>query len=528
MDDASKPLRSERPTVVLRPQEDAVVTETIRALRGAENLFQRDGNLVRVMTTESMPSARRSRSTRIEKVPSAAVREAVVKHVNFERINERGEQVPSHPPHWLVSELEARGTWEGIPRLVAVVHEPMLRPDGSVLDEPGYDAATGVLYVPGGSRIGRIENATRDDARYAAESLLEIVVDFPFVDDAHRSACLAGILTPFARFAFHGPAPLFLIDANTPGTGKTLLADLIGVITTGRRMPRLPHVQSDDEMRKRITSIARDGTRLALIDNVAGVFGCPALDAALTSTLWRDRLLGVNDMSPELDLLAVWYATGNNIILNDDTYRRVLHILLETDKEKPEERGDFKHPDLLRWVEDKREAFARNALTILHAYHAAGRPVIQLTPYGSYEEWSRCVRAAIVWCGCVDPVASRAGLSTAADHERNLIFRALCVIEELDRNKHGLSTGELLGLLRRPENEQRRTTIAEWFGRTDADGLPPAQRFGMKLSHLRKRIVRGKVLRKLGERWSVDDGGASDATGTSSGSSASPPDKENR
>ncbi|MEZ5577273.1 MAG: hypothetical protein R3F44_17255 [Candidatus Competibacteraceae bacterium] len=40
----------------------------------------------------------------------------------------------------------ARGHWNA-QRLVAVINAPTLRPDGSVLDQSGYDAATGLLFA---------------------------------------------------------------------------------------------------------------------------------------------------------------------------------------------------------------------------------------------------------------------------------------------------------------------------------------------------------------------------------------------
>jgi hypothetical protein len=68
--------------------------------------------------------------------------------------------------------------------------------------------------------------------------LLEVASDFPFQAAQHRAAYLAGQLTPFARFTFAGPAPLFLIEANTAGTGKSLLCDTISIVASGREMAR--------------------------------------------------------------------------------------------------------------------------------------------------------------------------------------------------------------------------------------------------------------------------------------------------
>ncbi len=93
--------------------------------------------------------------------------------------------------------------------------------------------------------------------------------------------------------------------------------------------------RDDDEFRKTITSIALEADRMILIDNVSHQLGCQSLDAALTSTTWKGRILG-QTATVEMPLLAIWCATGNNIILAGDTARRVCHIRLESPEERPE------------------------------------------------------------------------------------------------------------------------------------------------------------------------------------------------
>ena len=65
------------------------------------------------------------------------------------------------------------------------------------------------------------------------------MVEFPFAKPDHRSVWLAYLLAPLARFAFDGPAPLFLFDANIRGSGNSLLCDVVALIVSGREMSRL-------------------------------------------------------------------------------------------------------------------------------------------------------------------------------------------------------------------------------------------------------------------------------------------------
>lgn len=505
-----------RPSILIDTEEHVAISKAIEVLTDVDTLYQRNGQLVRIRQRETPPQALQRTSVQIEQVPSAALRDVLSEHARFISRDETGKEFERHVPPWLIPAIEARPRWPGIRELTNLIHEPCLRRDGSVVDDPGYDEMTGLLYIPRREPVKVDPFASRDDALFSIESLFEIVRDFPFIDNCHRAAWLAPVLTPFSRFAFVEAAPLFLVDANAPGTGKSTLADVVALIATGDKMPRSAYPQSDEEVRKLITSVAISGTRLKLFDNVAGSFGCASLDAALTGTTWVDRLLGKNTTTAPLALSTIWFATGNNVILNTDTCRRTLQIRLQSPDERPEERRDFAHPNLLRWVDDKREAFIRNVLTILRAYHFAGRPAVSMEPWGSFEAWSQHVRAPLVWCGLPDPALTRRGLANTADLEWQLIEQVFRAMTELDVQKSGLTTAELLATFRRPEHEAHRVAFAQWVGRCDG-GFPNAKSLAMKLAHARTRIVSGLQLLHLGDRWLVQPA-ASDRTSGTTGS----------
>ena len=51
---------------------------------------------------------------------------------------------------------------------------------------------------------------------------------------------------------------------------------------------------------------------------------------------------------------ALWLATGNNPDLSSEMTRRTISIRMDAKQERPEERTDFQHPDLLGWVQANR------------------------------------------------------------------------------------------------------------------------------------------------------------------------------
>jgi hypothetical protein len=156
----------------------------------------------------------------------------------------------------MYSKIARRKMWPGMRNLEGIVESPVLRPDGSILDQPGYDNATGLLYQPNATYPSIGDNPTKEDAIAAAIKLIDVVCDFPFKSEAHRSAWLAALLTPLARYAYAGPSPLFLMDANVRSSGKTLLADIVGEIVGGHGMARTPQAVDESEEIKR-----QDGRR---------------------------------------------------------------------------------------------------------------------------------------------------------------------------------------------------------------------------------------------------------------------------
>ena len=55
--------------------------------------------------------------------------------------------MPCDPPERILRGLLERGQWT-FPRVTGVINVPTLRPDGSILDSPGYDPDTGLWLQP--------------------------------------------------------------------------------------------------------------------------------------------------------------------------------------------------------------------------------------------------------------------------------------------------------------------------------------------------------------------------------------------
>lgn len=531
---------AERPTIIVDTEAERVVEEATLALTARTDIFQRAGQLVRVLEDSGRKLSglvRQQGAPRIQAVPLSQLRMSLAAAGDFrkhkldkwgnvmEHFPGRPILVPVLPPDWAVQGVLQLGSWpDDIRHLEAVVETPMLRHDGTVLQTPGYDSQTGLLYrEPQELRGHSIPDApSLADVHDARDLLLDLVADFPFVTDAHRAAWLSGLLTYFARFAINGPCPFFLIDKNVRGAGSGLLAQIVGHICQGRDMALTSQACDEQAEKMMITSVAMSGELLVQIDNINRPLGSGAFDAALTTTSWTDRPLYTNDM-PRLLLLAIWWGTGNNVQIREgaDTARRILHMRLESPHEKPEQRSDFRHPDLLGYVRQNRAKLIQAALTMLRGYCAAGKPVVGLPRWGSFDAWSRIIRPCLVWSGLPDPYEAHEDLVNSADNDmhlaEDLIFGWAQVLEY--RKTDALTVKEVLSELERDREAIKHFSGQELrFERLDTaiqqlcqsrDGrLPQPNVLGNRLRRYRGRVVKGKRLEPVertetGWRWAV-------------------------
>ena len=158
------------------------------------------------------------------------------------------------------------GMWK-LPVLTGLINSPTLRPDGSILDRPGYDVSTGMLFDPKQTRFPSITPEPDRDEALAAQSYLRKLIDsFPFVGDADRAVALSGILTTVVRRSIP-TAPLHAFNAPVAGSGKSLLVDIASMIASGRPAAVIAHGKTEEEMEKRLGAAFIAGDALISIDN---------------------------------------------------------------------------------------------------------------------------------------------------------------------------------------------------------------------------------------------------------------------
>ncbi len=485
---ARSALTTGKTTIIVTHDQAQVIRELERAIDRVDWLYHRGGSLVRVVNSGA------TRQPTILQVPVQSLAPHTTDYVEWIKLKEGDDgnvtPVPVSPPFWAVAGLASSPhTWSGIRQLDGIVSYPVLRPDGSVFAQVGYDAALRLLLVGGAEGIAVPESPSRADAAGAAKAILDLVADFPFASDVDSSVFLAALLTPLCRYAGVTNVPLFLVDKNTRGAGGSLLADTIGTILKGQRLPRVPQSPSDEEQRKVITSVLLAGDDLVLFDNLSHPLGGASIDALLTGPVWRDRRLATNEMTM-VPNLATFYATGNNVEIKGDTTRRVLRMRLESPHEKPEERVDFRHPDLLGHALRERPRLLSAALTILRAFCAAGRPQQGLAAWGSFESWSALVANAIAWVGLPDPSRARMSMDLSSDADRGDLADLLEAWSEIDTSGDGVTARKITSALNDdPEGRLLPRLRAHFVDRRGR--VLRVREVSAKLTKLRSRVVGG-------------------------------------
>jgi hypothetical protein len=388
-----------------------ILTETEDALLASDApVFSRAGRLVEPVA-ETMPASdgRKTTVARLRELSPESFLAPIAEAATFQKWDYRRKaMVETDPPlHYVRVLLAIERRWR-LPHVSGIITTPTLRPDGSLLADPGYDPETELYLVPGFQILPIPESPTKEQAAASLRLLTDLQSEFCFrrIEGEHekrlnRSVALSGLLTALVRGSLP-TAPMHLIAAHMAGTGKSYLVDTIAVIATGRLCPVITALKSVEETEKRLGAIVLSGIPMVSLDNCTHDLGGELLCQIAERPVIKVRILGQSE-TPDCEVHTAMFATGNNITFKGDMVRRGLVCNLEALDERPELRKFNRNT--LRQAGVNRATYVAAALTVMRAYLAAGAPEV-CGPFGSYAEWSTMVRSPLVWLGEPDPVAS--------------------------------------------------------------------------------------------------------------------------
>jgi len=400
-----------------------------------------------------------------------------------------GDEHPARPPKDVMESMLSVVTPK-LPALTGVVEAPFLEPGGGVVANAGYHPATGLYLSLGRLSVPPVsEQPTSTEMEEARRLLLEEMLgDFPFVHQADRAHAVALIIQPLVRSVIQGPTPLFDIEAPLEGTGKGLLAKVVGYIATGHAPPVRTEGRDDDEWRKRLTSALLETPPVLLLDNVRQKLNSAAMSAVLTAEEWGDRILG-QTRDVKVPVRTTWIMTGNNPLYSGEIARRLVRIRLDAGQEHPWERQGFRHPNLTAWVLQERGRLVWAVLTLARAWVAYGKPEGQEV-MGSFERWAAVMGGILQVAGVQGFLGNREEVYARVQAEGEAWRTLVDIWWEIYRDQR-VGTDQLLALA-----TEHKLLVDLRAGRSER-GARTA--LGMELARLRDRVVGRYQVRDAGQ-----------------------------
>jgi hypothetical protein len=386
--------RSDRRPTILLEGDLEIKTREILAWIDAHNtppcIFTRGREIVRLVQIEG--ENKRVKQTVIERMDGKKLRAFLNERIRFEKETTKKEEVvvvTADLPLAVADHILARASWP-FPELMEVIRNPSLDLDGNLVLTDGYKPTMQAWIDLAGFNVEVVENPTEQEVEAAKTLILnELLGDFPFTDQASLANAVGLGLLPFVRHLIDGCTPLHLISSPVPGTGKSLLSDVLSWVATGTLPISLTEGRCDDEWRKRITAVLERSPAIIRIDNVTQSLDTGVLSSVLTTKIWSDRRLGATAIITVRNN-AVWTVTANNPQLNMEVARRSVWISLDPKVAQPWNRSGFKHDPILKWVKKNRESLVKAFLTLAQAWVKKGMPKADVR-MGSFEEWAEIV-----------------------------------------------------------------------------------------------------------------------------------------
>jgi hypothetical protein len=375
------------------------------------------------------------------------------------------------PSQTQLAEVLAPRCWPGLPALRGMIGAPVLRPDGTLLQRPGYDEDTGLFLAATVNLPAVPDRPTPEQVATARRFLLDrFLRDFPWRSPADRANYVALLATPILRPFTRCLSPFGIVDATMPASGKTILTACLGMLC-GQRV--LTWTDSDDELRKAITSVLADQAGVIVFDNLpeGTVIDSAVLARLVTERTWTDRRLGTNAaVSAPND--RVWLATGNNLRVGGDMASRTVWIRLDPDTPYPEARTGFSIPHLDTWIlhPDNQATVLWHLLVLVLDWTAHDAPISPNVPaMRQFTRWAQYLG------GLLDHHRIHGFLTnTTAAHDLD--------DDAAEWRAFLLRWHQLHGEHRLTANQLRRTLDTSYYGTDSWDGTFPTTPGGHPLS----------------------------------------------
>lgn len=393
---------AELPEIDLGSEQESIV-EIARVINSGyiPNLYVKDGQLVYVHPKSNAQCA----EVCVVPVTADLLNFLLAHHVRTHKWVNGGKGNPPvrKPCAPMISHLRAVASssyWPGVKPLNGVIGTPTLRPDGSLIQDCGYDEATG-LYLSPVVQLSRVPDVITDEqVRESREFVFgKVFGEFCWATPGDFANYMSLLLSPMLRPYVKTTTPFGLITATTAGSGKTNLSDAIGMIY-GQSSQTWPH--RPEELQKLITSILVCNAKpVVVFDNL--VEGTPVRSEVLAGLItkhdWDARILG-KSITQEARNDRLWLATGNGLTVGGDMASRTVLVRLDPRMEKPQLRT-FEMGQFSDWITEpgNRADLLYHLLVLVQAWMKGGAPMEASHLMRGFTRWAQAMGGLLAFHG---------------------------------------------------------------------------------------------------------------------------------
>lgn len=322
------------------------------------------------------------------------------------------------------------------PKLKAIRAKPFIDTNGDIFYKQGFSAKDNLYLVNSLTKPSWVKECN-PDREWCKEKVRKFIDEylhaFPWRSESDKMGFLCLMLTPLVAVHLNQRTPLFVLEANQPSSGKTVLGMIASKIIENDY--QLGEATSNiEEARKQITSILKNGTGLYILDNVTG--NLPRIwERVITSPQYSDRLLGSNTQML-LNNQTTWVATGNNMEITGDLFRRVFILQLESNVADPSKLTDKKEffKSLQDKLENEQEDLYWTLMLVCKSFIQSGHEVKDAY-WPSFPRWYSFFEGLLNWLDL--PSIKKCKDSVQEKHTIQDDFKNICVHLDHLQNKTG-------------------------------------------------------------------------------------------
>lgn len=362
------------------------------------------------------------------------------------------------------------------------------------LAEAGYDHATGIYTMDLCTYSTKLASLDR-----IHEALLMLLGEFPWDDvtdgshtfrDSRNVACFVAYMVGQYCRNLIALQPLVLFNANTQGSGKTLLA-AIGLSAVHGAPTVTPCPSAEEELRKTLFSTLASGATYCLLDDLTALVAS-TVNQFSTAPKISDRKMHSQEIITYNNTMQI-ISTGNNLKITPDIERRALIVDLFAE-EKPTDTIHAQHLEIAATNRPKWRSTLLSCLWCLVKHWAdAGQPQIcPVNAKASFESFVRIAGNITRHSGFADPFAKRVSDGTSGDTVGKLTEHLII----------GIASSSCPSFPQNPNDCHRQLTVQEMLDAATAYGIADALTYGFE-----KAKSLGQKLSKFKGRKFTDNNG---------------------